>query len=422
MNLKIFKNKNYLLFLFGQSTSSLGTNVLHFATALYVFEITGSASKFASIIALGMVPSLILCPIAGTITDRVNRKNLIIFGDLIRGVFEILLFIFSFLGNLNIEVMYIMVIFLSTCEVFFEPAFTTILPSIVSKDELPDAIAFKRTLGKITSVSSPLLGSLLFRLVGFQVMLLMDGLTFLISSFSEIFMEIPLTKTLSKSSSFLKDISQGFKVLFINKRIISLVSNDIITNLCLLPFIFVGFPYIIIEILGGTQLIYGTVQSIAAFGSVLSIFAVCGAKKRYDINKCISIGLIFLLSSCILLIPFASKHFCSLINNNVIIITIFFSIIIFIFRLANAFWDVFYGAFYQTTVPSNLLGRYTAIESLFMTIARLIGINFFGYLFDNYSLLIPISFLAIAIVLKVIVHIPFIVQTKSISVGDCSSN
>jgi MFS family permease len=412
MNLKLLKNRNFLLFLFGQTTSSLGTNVLHFATALYVFEITSSAGKFASIIALGMIPTLILSPIAGTIADSVNRKKLIIFGDLIRGVFDILLFLFSFFGNINIEIMYILVIFHSACEVFFQPAFTTILPSIVTKNELPNAIAFKRTIGRITSVFTPVLGALLLKLASFQIMLLIDGLTFLISSFSEIFMEIPLTKNLNKSSSFLKDVSEGFKVLFINKRIISLVTNDIITNLFLLPFIFVGFPYIIIELLGGTQLTYGTVQSAAAFGSILSIFGVCTAKKRYDINKCINIGLTVLLSSCILLIPLVSTFFTSLLNNNFIFMTIFFSMIIFIFRFANAFWDVFYGTFYQTTVPSNLLGRYVAVESLFITIARLIGLKLFGYLFDNYTLIIPISILIIAIILKVIVHIPFIKETK----------
>jgi MFS family permease len=420
MNFKIFQNRNFLLFLFGQSTSSLGTNVLHFATALYVFEITGSASKFASIIALGMIPTLILGPIAGTIADRVNRKNLIIFGDLIRGIFDILLFIFSLSVDLNIEVMYVMVIFLSACEVFFEPAFTTILPSIVTKQELPAAIAFKRTIGRLTSVFTPLLGALLLKLVGFQILLLLDGLTFLISSLSEMFMEIPLTRTLSKSSSFLKDVTEGFKVLFINKRIISLVTNNIITNLCLLPFIFVGLPYIIIELLGGTQLTYGTVQSAAAFGSILSIFAVFAAKKRYDINKCINICLTVLLSSCIFLIPLANKHFIGLFNNHLIFITIFFSVIIFIYRLANAFWDVFYGAFYQTTVPLNLLGRYVAIESLFITIARIIGLKLFGYLFDNYNLFIPIILLIIAIILKVIVHIPFITKTKSKGINDFS--
>ncbi|MEG2289424.1 MAG: MFS transporter [Clostridium sp.] len=412
MNSMIFKNRNFLLFLFGQSTSSLGTNILHFATALYVFQITGSAGKFASIIALGMIPNLILGPIAGTITDRVNRKNLIIFGDLIRGVFEISLFIFSLSLNLNIEIMYIMVIFLSACEVFFDPAFTTILPSIVTKNELPEAIAVKRTIGRITSIFAPLLGALLLNLVGFKVMLLLDGLTFLISSFSEIFIEIPLTKPLNKTSCFFKDIAEGFKVLFINKGIISLVSNNIITNVVIIPFIFVGFPYIIVEILGGTQLIYGTVQSAAAFGSILSIFAVFMAKKRYDIDKCIKIVLTISLSSCIFLIPLASKIFISLLNNHFIIITIFFSMIIFIFRFGNAFWDVFYGTFYQTSIPSNLLGRYVAIESLFITISRLIGLKLFGYLFDSYTLLIPMSFLIIGIILKVIIHIPFISKVE----------
>ncbi len=123
MNFNLFKNKNFSLFLFSQGTSSLGTMGLHFATAYYVLKITGSASKFASIIVLGMIPNLILAPIAGLVADRVNRKKLIIWGDLVRGVFDIGLFIYALFGNINIEILYVLVIFSSVCEVFLHRRF-----------------------------------------------------------------------------------------------------------------------------------------------------------------------------------------------------------------------------------------------------------------------------------------------------------
>jgi len=413
MNFKILRNRNFLTFIFGQTTSSLGTNILHFATAFYVLELTGSAGKFASIVALGMIPNLILGPIAGTITDRVDRKKMIILADLIRGVLDILLFIYSLFGNISIEIMYGFVIFFSICEVFFEPAFTTILPSIISKDDLADAIAIKRTIGRIVSVASPVIGALILNINGFGIVLLIDGVTYLVSACSEIFIEIPLIKNINKKSSFSKDIVEGFKVLFINKRITSLISNNIITNIFILPFIFVGFPYIIIELLGGTQLDYGAVQSIATTGAILSIVAVGVAKRRYNINQCICIGIIFMILSCILIFPLISNDFINLIKHNSLLITIFFGIIIFIFRLSNTFYEVFYSTFYQTIIPSNILGRYVAVQSSLITIGRLIGIKLFGYLFDNHDLIIPIIILGMSILLKIIVHIPFVEETKN---------
>jgi len=413
--LKLIKNKNFLLFLFGQGTSSFGTNLLHYATAFYILDLTGSPSKYASIIALAMLPGLFLGPIAGTVTDRFDRKKLIIFGDLARGILDIFLFGYSFYSDINIGTMYFLVLFLGSCEVFFNPAFTTILPSVVSREQLSNAISIKRTVGRVISVASPIIGAVIFRMLGFRIILLIDGLTYLVSSFSELFIEIPTIEKATKSTSFFKECLQGFRNISVDKRIKALLINNLLTNLFLLSLIATGFPYLIMPYLRGTEFDYGTVQSVATLGAILSVFAVINARRKYSIEKCLSLGLMILLFSCTLTFPLMSNDFVGVIRGNSIYISIFFSIIIFIFYISNSFWNVFYSSFYQLVIPLDSLGKYVGIESSYVAIVRIIGIKLFGYLFESYEPIVPIIVLSIGIIMKLVTHMYFTLISNRIT-------
>jgi len=57
--------------------SILGSNIQSFALSLYVLRITGSATKFASVLGIAIIPRLILSPIAGVIADWFDRKKLL---------------------------------------------------------------------------------------------------------------------------------------------------------------------------------------------------------------------------------------------------------------------------------------------------------------------------------------------------------
>lgn len=413
MNIKLIKNRNFLFYILGQTASTFGTNILGFATALYVFQLTGSAGKYASIVALTMIPSLIFGPFAGTLTDRLDRKNLIILGDLLRGTFELLLFIYSLNHLIGVEFMYALVLFFSICETFFDPAFTTLLPSIVSKDDLTTAISIKKTFGRLISVSTPLLGALIVKLFTFNVVLLIDSISYFIGTFCGFYMTIAKSNKVTTKVNFLKDTLIGFKATFSNKQLFLLMVNNIFTNLFIIPFIAIGLPYIILELLCGSQIDYGTVQSFATAGSIVSIFAVMISKKYFNISKCLNLGILVIVISCSLLIPLINPTIISILYKNSLLIIMFFSLIIFMFRLSNAFYDVFYSSCYQTKLPIELLGRYVAIEGTYITLARLIGLKLFGYLFDSSNLFVPILILTLGLILKVITHVFFIHTSKT---------
>ncbi|WP_294188744.1 MFS transporter [uncultured Clostridium sp.] len=86
MKFNLLREKNFSLLMFGKITSLIGSNMQSFALSLFVLSTTGSATKFASILAITLIPQLLLGPFAGVIVDWFYRKNILIVLDLISGI------------------------------------------------------------------------------------------------------------------------------------------------------------------------------------------------------------------------------------------------------------------------------------------------------------------------------------------------
>jgi hypothetical protein len=65
-----FKYKNYRLFFSGQSISLIGTWIQRIATPWLVYHLTGSALLLGVVGFAGQIPTFVLAPFAGVLTDR----------------------------------------------------------------------------------------------------------------------------------------------------------------------------------------------------------------------------------------------------------------------------------------------------------------------------------------------------------------
>ena len=137
MKFKLLKDKNFSLLMFGKITSLIGSSMQSFALSLFVLATTGSATKFASILSIALIPQLIFGPIAGVFVDRFNRKKILVILDLISGVVvSIFAVIYFITGELPIVYIYMLAIILSLISTLFQPALQTVLPSIIKKEDL----------------------------------------------------------------------------------------------------------------------------------------------------------------------------------------------------------------------------------------------------------------------------------------------
>ena len=79
--------RDFILLIIGQASSLIGNYTLRFALSMYVLERTGSASVFAGLLALAMLPTILLSPFGGILADRANRRNIMVALDALSGFF-----------------------------------------------------------------------------------------------------------------------------------------------------------------------------------------------------------------------------------------------------------------------------------------------------------------------------------------------
>ncbi len=154
--------RDYWLFWFASSLGMGASNILQYVLSLYVLDLTGSATLFASMLSIIIIPRLLLTPVAGVLADRVNKSRLmalILLGE------AAVLGIYFFIGQtftIGIILIYILVVVLEAGEIFYGGCESAILPELVPEERLKDAISISKVDDGIVMVASPLVAALIY--------------------------------------------------------------------------------------------------------------------------------------------------------------------------------------------------------------------------------------------------------------------
>ena len=117
----------------GQLISLFGDRIHTLALAAAVLFTTGSALATAMVFVTATIPNLLFSPLAGTLVDRWDHKEVLVVSDLLRAA---VVLIIPIAIVTNILLVYPLVFVLTTISIFFRPARVAILPQIVRPDEL----------------------------------------------------------------------------------------------------------------------------------------------------------------------------------------------------------------------------------------------------------------------------------------------
>lgn len=417
MEFKLLKNRNFALMLFGESSSIFGDILLNMGLALYVLKITGSSEKFAFVLSIGILPKIFLGVFAGAIVDRLDKRKMMVILDLIRGVFLIGLYLFSVKYQLTMPYIYATVIVFSICGIFFSPCAIAMLPSILKKDELVSGNAMINLFNETLTVVALMFSAWFYGLVGIGLLMLIDGITFLISAFSEMLIEFKSERNESQEVTILLDIRDGFKMFGSDRRLISLVVNGSLTHMFLFPFLVVGIPHLLINVLGCPDVFYGVIESSSTIALILSSVAVSIYRTKPSNAKGINIGIFGMFVAVLAFLPLMHPEFVVLLTTYPLVALGYFSLANFIMYLAFGYYVVFFVSFYQSAVSRSFMGRFGSTMSLCFSVGRVIGYSLFGFLFNLQHFSYAVIVLAIGMLLKIVVHVPFLKADKRMAVS-----
>jgi MFS family permease len=173
--------RDFRLLWFGALTSSIGTWMQKVAQAWLIVTLTGSASAFFLGLDafLGELPILLFTLIGGVVADRRDRRHLLLVSQCVQMASALTLAGLVYAGVVHIGHILTLSIVTGIAQAFGGPAYQSLLPSLVEKEDLPNAIALNSIQFNLARVIGPLVAGVALASFGMVVCFGLNGLSFL---------------------------------------------------------------------------------------------------------------------------------------------------------------------------------------------------------------------------------------------------
>jgi MFS family permease len=160
------RHRDYRLLFAGQALSFFGSMVTYVAVPYQVYQLTGSslAVGLLSLAALG--PLLVTAFIGGALADAVDRRRMLQLAELSLGLSTAVLLVNSLLDEPKVWVLFVIVPITAAFDGFQRPSLDSMVPRLVTRDELPAAAALDSFRGEVGMIAGPAVGGVLISSVG----------------------------------------------------------------------------------------------------------------------------------------------------------------------------------------------------------------------------------------------------------------
>ena len=161
-------------------TSAVGTWMQRFAQQWLVFTITGSAFYLGLDTFIGALPLLLFTLIGGVIADRYDRRYLLMGSQAVQMTCALTLAVLVAMDAIRVH--YILMLSFTTglAQAFGGPAFQSIIPALVPRQTLPNAVALNSIQFNLAQAIGPLIGGAVFTTFGMVACFGLNSLSFVV--------------------------------------------------------------------------------------------------------------------------------------------------------------------------------------------------------------------------------------------------
>ncbi len=174
-----FHYRDFRVLWLGACTSSIGTWMQSVAENWLVLSLTGSAFFLGLDAFLAQLPIMLFTLIGGVVADRRDRRRMLLGSQYIQMTTAFTLAALVYLGVVHIWQILTLSFITGCAQAFGGPAYQSLIPSLVDKDRLPNAIALNSIQFNLARVIGPLLAGVALASLGMVSCFTLNGLSFL---------------------------------------------------------------------------------------------------------------------------------------------------------------------------------------------------------------------------------------------------
>ena len=303
-----FKNPVFRLYYGAMMGQMAAMNIQMMARSLLIYEITGSGTILGVMALANAVPMLFFSLFGGVIADRVQKKYVLLVGQVSSGLISLgiaLSLVFGFLGDSSAGSWWILVVaslLQGTIMGLMMPARQAMIADIVGGEQLMNAVALNTFGMNLNRLMMPALAGFFIDGFGFEsIYFAMTGMYVIAVGFISL---MPKTGTVSlRGRGAMHDVMDGLKYVRHEKTLLMILIVTFFTVLFSMSYMML-LPVFTVDIYGVGAKGMGILISVSGIGAMAgSIFLASMPNKRR--------GLMFILGSLILGLSLVGFSFSS---------------------------------------------------------------------------------------------------------------
>jgi MFS family permease len=275
--LRPLKIKDFALLWTGMAISLFGDGIYFVAIAWQVYELENSPTALAIVGLASTLPLVMFVLFGGVVSDRFDRRRVLIVSDVVRGIAIAGIGLLSITGNISLWQIVTLVAIYGAGDALFGPAFGSIVPDVVPQDLLVEANSIDQFMRPFAfRLAGPALGGLIIAGVGVGWAFIIDALTFVASAVAVALMKRrprPLREPATLRTAF-TDIAEGFRFVRSHVWLWGTLAAAAVSLLVYMGPNQVLLPFIVKNKLGGGAADLGWIYAVGGVGSILTAVVI----------------------------------------------------------------------------------------------------------------------------------------------------
>ncbi len=352
-----------------QSISQLGSSITTFALTLWLYEKTGSSLSTAALTICSYTPYVLMSIFAGALTDRFDKKRMMLGCDVSAAICTIIVFILFRTNCLAVWHLYVLNVISGLMNTVQQPASEVAMTLVIPEKYYQKTSGLRSLSSSLISILNPLIATALYAFVGLNGVVAVDIGSFLVAFTALLFLiRIPESRSVERES-VRKLAKEGLVFLRENPLVMTLILFMSGVNLVASAFDATLPGYVLPNPKGGSSVL-GIVTSCSGAAMIIGSLIVSVLPKPKDRVKVIYLTMLFSLGTENFLLAFCREPVLWCIGQIIGWVLV---------PVMNANMDVIL----RTTIPLELQGRVYACRNTFQFFTIPIGLFLGGFMVDH---------------------------------------
>jgi MFS family permease len=302
---------NYRLYFIGQSISLIGTWMQRIAISWLVYRLTHSPSMLGIISFAQLIPTFLLSPYGGVVTDRFDRYKILLATQIASMIQAGLLTAAVMTKHYDMNVLIVLSVMLGIINAFDMPSRQSLVISLVDdKAALPNAIALNSSMVHMARFIGPSIAGIIVATYGEGICFLLNTISFIAVITCLLLMKIPKQVIKKSGKKVWEDFSEGF--LYLSKsvplrRVIIMLG---LISLLMMPFTTL-LPVFAKDIFNGDAATYGHINAVSGLGALVGTFYLATLKTSKYLTNILLIA-ISVFSAALIAFSFSGNLYVAL--------------------------------------------------------------------------------------------------------------